>query len=71
MQSLYRRFVLRGRLCPLEKPTKQQYSFEIKKEVVERHLAGETAMDWEIRRRYRQPGIHRPRHKSRIFAPLV
>jgi len=29
----------------VEKPTKQQYSFEIKKEVVERHLAGETRMD--------------------------
>lgn len=29
----------------MEKPTKQQYSFEIKKEVVERHLAGETRMD--------------------------
>ena len=31
--------------CLVEKPTKQQYSFEIKKEVVQRHLAGETAMD--------------------------
>ena len=29
----------------MEKPTKQQYSFEIKKEVVQRHRAGETAMD--------------------------
>ncbi|ANP26612.1 hypothetical protein DAD186_03780 [Dermabacter vaginalis] len=29
----------------MEKPTKQQYSFDIKKEVAERHLAGETAMD--------------------------
>ncbi|GAA1181805.1 hypothetical protein GCM10009631_20570 [Corynebacterium glaucum] len=29
----------------MEKPTKQQYSYEIKKEVVERHLAGETKMD--------------------------
>lgn len=29
----------------MEKPAKQQYSFEIKKEVVQRHLAGETAMD--------------------------
>ena len=42
---LYRRFTLHGRLCLVEKPTKQQYSFEIKKEVVQRHLAGETAMD--------------------------
>ena len=29
----------------MEKPTKQQYSFEVKKEIVERFLAGETAMD--------------------------
>ena len=29
----------------MEKPIKQQYSFEIKKEVVRRHLAGETRMD--------------------------
>ena len=45
VQSLYRRFALRGRLCLVEKLTTQQYSFEIKKEVVERHLAGETRMD--------------------------
>ena len=44
-RKLYRRFQLHGRLCLVEKPTKQQYSFEIKKEVVERHLAGETKMD--------------------------
>ena len=44
-RKLYRRFQLHGRLCLVEKPTKQQYSFEIKKEVVERHLAGETRMD--------------------------
>ncbi|MBG6121739.1 hypothetical protein CAQUA_05070 [Corynebacterium aquatimens] len=29
----------------MEKPTKQQYSFEAKKEVVERYLAGESRMD--------------------------
>ncbi|CAM4172813.1 Transposase-like protein [Corynebacterium belfantii] len=29
----------------MEKPSKQQYSFEIKKEVVQRHLAGESKMD--------------------------
>jgi len=29
----------------VEKPTKQQYSFEFKKMVVERHLGGETRMD--------------------------
>ena len=44
-RRLYCRFVLHDRLCLVEKPTKQQYSFEVKKEVVQRHLAGETAMD--------------------------
>lgn len=29
----------------MEKPTKKQYSFEVKKEVVDRFLAGETRMD--------------------------
>ncbi len=29
----------------MEKPNKQRYSFETKKEVVERHLAGESKMD--------------------------
>ena len=45
VRMLYRRFQLHGRLCLVEKPTKQQYSFDIKKEVVERHLAGETMME--------------------------
>ena len=45
IRNFYRRFQLHGRLCLVEKPTKQQYSFEIKKEIVERHLAGETRMD--------------------------
>lgn len=45
VRRFYRRFVLHGRLCLVEKPTKQHYPFEVKKEVVERHLAGETAMD--------------------------
>ena len=44
-RSFYRRFQLHGRLCLVEKPTKQQYSFDIKKEVVQRYLAGETRMD--------------------------
>ncbi len=44
-RKLYRRFQLHGRLCLVEKPTNQQYSFEIKKEVVQRHLAGETKMN--------------------------
>ena len=43
-RRLYRRFQLRGRLCLVEKPNKQHYSFEAKKEVVERHLAGESMM---------------------------
>ena len=45
VRMLCRRFKLHGRLCLVEKPTKQQYSFEIKKEVVQRHLSGETAMN--------------------------
>lgn len=44
-RSLYRRWFLHGRLCLVEKPTKKQYSFEVKKEVVDRFLAGETRMD--------------------------
>ena len=44
-RMLCRRFKLHGRLCLVEKPIKQQYSFDIKKEVVQRHFAGETAMD--------------------------
>ncbi|WP_460502264.1 IS3 family transposase [Corynebacterium aquatimens] len=44
-RMLYRRFTLHGKLCLVEKPTKQQYSFDFKKEIVQRHLAGETAMD--------------------------
>ncbi|NYI56702.1 transposase-like protein [Corynebacterium tuberculostearicum] len=44
-RMLCRRFKLHGRLCLVEKPTKQQYSFEIKTEVVQRHLSGETAMN--------------------------
>lgn len=43
--KLHRRWGLHGRLCLVEKPTKQQYSFEIKKEIVDRFLAGETALD--------------------------
>ena len=45
VRKFCRRFKLHGRLCLVEKPIKQQYSFDIKKEVVQRHLAGETAMD--------------------------
>lgn len=45
VRKLYDRFRLHGRLCLVEKPTKQSFSFDIKKEIVERHLAGETRMD--------------------------
>ena len=45
VRTLRRRFQLHGRLCLVEKPTKQQYSFDIKKEVAQRHLADETRMD--------------------------
>lgn len=40
--KLYHRFRLHGRLCLVQKRTKKQYSFETKKEVVERFLAGAT-----------------------------
>ncbi len=45
VRTLERRFKLHGRLCLVEKPTKQQYSFEVKKEVVDRFIAGESKMD--------------------------
>ena len=45
VRMLYRLFTLHGRLCLVEKPNKQHYSFDVKKEVVERHLAGESMMD--------------------------
>lgn len=45
VRDLHLRFALHGRLCLVEKPTKQRYSFEVKKEVVERFLAGETRME--------------------------
>jgi transposase-like protein len=44
-EKLYNRWRLRGRLCLMEKPTKTAYSFEIKKEAVQRYLAGESTMD--------------------------
>lgn len=43
-QSVHRleqRWKLHGRLCLMEKPSKQQFSYEIKKEVVDRFHAGE------------------------------
>lgn len=44
-RALFHRFLLHGKLCIVEKPSKQQYSFEVKKEIVQRHLAGETKMN--------------------------
>lgn len=44
VRRLERGWKLRGRLCLMEKPFKQQYSFEVKKAVVERFLAGESKM---------------------------
>ncbi len=44
-EKLYDRWRLHGRLCLMEKPTKTAYSFEVKKEVVQRYLAGEAGMD--------------------------
>ena len=41
VRMLYHRWKIHGRLCLVEKPTKTEYSFEIKKEVVTRCLAGE------------------------------
>lgn len=43
-QNLYQRFKLRGRLCLVRKRRKQEYPFSVKKEVVERYLAGETQL---------------------------
>lgn len=40
-----RRFKLHGRLCLVEKPTKQHFSFEVKKEVVDRFIAGQSKME--------------------------
>lgn len=45
VKMLARRFKLHGKLCLVKKPTKQHYSFEIKKEVVNRFIAGESKMD--------------------------
>ena len=42
VQALHRRWKLHGRLCLMDKPTKQTYSFEIKKDVVDRFNAGES-----------------------------
>lgn len=44
-RGLARRWKLHGRLCLVEYPSKRTYPFEIKKEVVDRFLAGETVME--------------------------
>ena len=44
-RMLCRRFKLHGRLCLVEKPTKKQFSFETKKEVVDRFIGGQSTMD--------------------------
>ena len=44
-KNLYQRFKLRGRLCLVRKRRKQEYSFEVKKAVVERYLTGEAQLD--------------------------
>ncbi|KUM30695.1 transposase [Arthrobacter sp. EpRS66] len=44
-ERLFNRWRLHGRLCLMEKPTKSAHSFETKKEVVQRYLAGEPTMD--------------------------
>lgn len=80
VRKLYDRWRIHGRLCLVEKPTKTTYSFDFKKEVVERFLAGEpkTALakeyqlsspqlvaDWV--RKYRADGEEglRPKPKGR------
>lgn len=44
VRTLERRWKLHGRLCLVEYSSKRTYPFEVKKEVVERFLAGETVM---------------------------
>ncbi|KLN42427.1 transposase [Corynebacterium diphtheriae bv. gravis str. ISS 4060] len=42
VRRLEHRFKLHGRLCLVEKPTKQQYSFKVKKEIVDQFNAGQS-----------------------------
>lgn len=42
VRKLYDRWRIHGRLCLVEKPTKTMYSFDLKKEIVDRFLAGES-----------------------------
>lgn len=41
-ETLYKRWLVRGRMCLMHKTTKPSYSFEFKKEIVQRYIAGET-----------------------------
>jgi len=45
VERLYDRWRLHGRLCLVQRPSKQQFSFDVKKEAVNRFLAGETYME--------------------------
>jgi len=42
--AFYRRRQLHGGLFHVEKPTKQPFLFEVKKNVIERHIASEVKM---------------------------
>ncbi|WRS29585.1 helix-turn-helix domain-containing protein [Actinomycetaceae bacterium MB13-C1-2] len=42
VRMLYERWRIHGRLCLVEKPTKTAYSYDRKKEIVDRFLAGES-----------------------------
>lgn len=44
-KQFHRKWMLHGRLCLMQSRTKSTFSFEIKKEVVERFLAGATKME--------------------------
>ncbi|OIR41064.1 transposase [Corynebacterium sp. NML140438] len=50
IQSLYNRFLLRGRLCLVEKRNYPKYTYELRKEVVDRFNAGASRM--ELAREY-------------------
>ena len=45
VKQIHRRWMLHGRLCLMQSKTKSTYSFAIKKEVVERFLAGATKIE--------------------------
>lgn len=45
VRRLENRFRLHGRLCLVSKPTRKQYSFDTKVEILRRYKAGETKFD--------------------------